>query len=453
MRGTAAIVPAIAAALVSYAILGTQDDKAAPASRPDAQRSDRPVVVLTGNEHGFIRPCGCSKPALGGVHRRAHVIAELRKTEPKLAPVSLGEFLNESNREQELKFDAFLRSLTEMEYAGFVPGAGEFRLGKRLVVDGRGMTPVPFVVANAEYEGEPPFEKSVKLGDTGGVLVGLVATLPPEYGVKVSPAADALRAEAAKAGDAAFILVGYNGPVEDLERLAAAVPEALRPRTVFAVPGFADVPVPLAPVLGMPVVSPGMKGKAIGVLRPGSHPLYESRILEEALPGLPSVEAILEDYRKSVKDDALMKNVAKTPAPDAYVGDKKCAECHKEAYETLLTTPHQRAVKSLAKTHDDFDPECVRCHVTGWAMQGGFVDYETTPVHKNVNCEACHGPGAAHSAKPEVKTVNGRIDKNTCLRCHDPDNSPHFKFEEYWPRIEHGLNADSRPASRSGTPK
>ena len=68
-----------------------------------------------------------------------------------------------------------------------------------------------------------------------------------------------------------------------------------------------------------------------------------------------------------------MKNVAKTPAAAGYVGDKKCAECHRDAYETLSTTPHQRAVKSLAKTNDDYDPECVRCHVTGWATQGGFV--------------------------------------------------------------------------------
>ena len=33
-----------------------------------------------------------------------------------------------------------------------------------------------------------------------------------------------------------------------------------------------------------------------------------------------------------------------------------------------------------------------------------------------------------------------------CVKCHDPDNSPHFKFEEYWPRVEHGLDkAATRP--------
>ena len=90
-------------------------------------------------------------------------------------------------------------------------------------------------------------------------------------------------------------------------------------------------------------------------------------------------------------------------------------------------------MKSLAKTNDDYDPECVRCHVTGWATQGAFADYDSTPAHKNVNCEACHGPGAPHSNNPEVKTLAGKVDQNTCLRCHDPDNSPQFKFESTGP--------------------
>ena len=25
-----------------------------------------------------------------------------------------------------------------------------------------------------------------------------------------------------------------------------------------------------------------------------------------------------------------------------------------------------------------------------------------------------------------------------CLKCHDTDNDPHFKFEKYWPNIIHG---------------
>jgi hypothetical protein len=323
-----------------------------------------------------------------------------------------------------------------MEYAAFVPGAGEFKLGKRFLSDARGMTPVPFVAANAGYPDEPPFEKSAKLAETGGVLIGLVAPLPPELGVTMTPAAEALAAEIKAHDDAAFVLVGYNGPAEDLAKIAEAVPEDRRARTTFAIPGIADTPIALPPVLGMSVLTTGSKGRSIGLFRPGSARPYEALRLEESRPGLPAVDAILEGYRKSVREEGLMKNVAKTPAAAGYVGDKKCSECHLEAHEKLITTPHQRAVKSLKETHDEYDPECIRCHVTGWAMQGAFVDFETTPVHMNVNCEACHGPGAEHS-KNQAKTLPGRIDATTCVRCHDPDNSPQFKFEKYWPRIEH----------------
>lgn len=424
--------------VVCCVVVFTQDDRGAPAPAPaqPAAKSDLPLVVLTGNEHGFIRPCGCSKPALGGVHRRANAIAELKKTEPRIAAVSLGEFLNESNRQQEIKFESFLLSLTEMEYAAFVPGAGEFKLGKRFLSDARGMTPVPFVVANASFTGEPAFEKSARLGETGGVVIGLVAALPPELGVTVTPAAAALAAEAKTAQSAAFLVVAYNGPVDDVAGLAASIPEDARKKTTFVVPGVADVPVTLTPVLGMPVVTCGMKGRSIGLLRPLAGRPYDSLRLEEARPGTPAVDAILEAYRKTILDEGLMKSVARTPSTARYVGDKRCAECHQEAFDKLITTPHQRAIKSLKETHDESDPECTRCHVTGWATESGFVDFESTPSHMNVNCEACHGPGSEH-ANNQAKTLGGKIDATTCVRCHDPDNSPQFKFDKYWPRIEH----------------
>ena len=29
------------------------------------------------------------------------------------------------------------------------------------------------------------------------------------------------------------------------------------------------------------------------------------------------------------------------------------------------------------------------------------------------------------------------VERNTCVKCHDHDNSPAFKFDEYWSQIEH----------------
>ena len=34
-----------------------------------------------------------------------------------------------------------------------------------------------------------------------------------------------------------------------------------------------------------------------------------------------------------------------------------------------------------------------RCHVVAYNEDGGYIDMELTPELKDVQCEACHGPG------------------------------------------------------------
>ena len=99
-------------------------------------------------------------------------------------------------------------------------------------------------------------------------------------------------------------------------------------------------------------------------------------------------------------------------------------------------TRHERAFESLVKTGDQFDPECVQCHVTGWGETKGYLGPERTPQLLHVTCEACHGPGGAHVETQET-TPNGKLGPTSCIRCHDPDNSPRFSFEKYWPKMKH----------------
>lgn len=396
-----------------------------------------PLVVLTGNEKGFIRPCGCSKPKLGGIDRRAHAIGELRKKSPDLALVSTGELVDGGGRQQELKLDAFFMAMSAMNYTAFVPGAGDFRVGARALTEKRSLASFPFVLANAEVADAPPFEAQIKLGATGGVLVGLVEPMAPETGVKTSPAAEALRREAAKAGDPAFLLVVYNGPDEHLEALAASVPEALRAKTLFATPGHADAPLEAPKAAGgMPVVNAGAKGRALGLVRPGSKPLVESVVLEEKLPVDATAASILDGYRTAVREENLVTQLNRIAGPAKYVGDGRCKDCHAQTHDDLVDTKHQKAFATLVASKDERDPECVKCHVTGWGVNGGYVDADETPERRDVDCEQCHGPGSDHVMKL-AKTPGGKVDAKTCVKCHDPDNSPQFKFETYWPKIVH----------------
>ena len=414
-----------------------QDGKPLPPQPPaPIPKFDGPVVVLTGNERGFIRPCGCSKPKLGGIDRRAHAIAKLREKNPRLAAVSTGGLIAEGGRQQELKLDAFLVALSAMNYAAFVPGPDDFKIGAQALVERKGMCSFPMVLANAKV-GETAFDGQAKLGDTGGVVVGLIEPMAPVTGVVVTSAAEALTRELKTCGEAAFVLVVYNGPQDHLEALADAVPEALRAKTTFAIPGHADMPIEMPKsAKGVPVVVPGGKGRAIGLFLPGKKPLFDSYTLVEKLPVDDAAAEILGSYRRFVREENLVTALNRTKAKAGYVGDGKCKECHAQAHDDLADTKHQKAMETLEKSGDDRDPECVKCHVTGWALDGGYVDLDKTPERKDIDCEQCHGPGSDHVASL-AKTPGGKVDQATCIKCHDPDNSPQFKFETYWPKIVH----------------
>ena len=99
--------------------------------------------------------------------------------------------------------------------------------------------------------------------------------------------------------------------------------------------------------------------------------------------------------------------------------------------------------------------------MTGWnpeeylRFESGFINEEfaADDAEKQLQgllagnqCENCHGPGSRHveyieadnreAAIKEVKVTLLQTEQ-TCIRCHDGDNSPGFKFEEYWKEVEH----------------
>ena len=144
------------------------------------------------------------------------------------------------------------------------------------------------------------------------------------------------------------------------------------------------------------------------------------------------------------------------------------------ASEEFEKTPHSHATQTLVDLDPprQFDPECLSCHVTGWAPQeyfpyaSGFLSLNETPHLTDNGCENCHGPGQSHVAAEsgEVDADDAEIERlraamrltilenegnkdgqvykeavvvKMCMQCHDEDNSPDFDFQEYWPKVEH----------------
>lgn len=113
----------------------------------------------------------------------------------------------------------------------------------------------------------------------------------------------------------------------------------------------------------------------------------------------------------------------------SYVGATQCEPCHSDISAGYQTTRHAKAIDSLKKSGQENLPACVKCHVTGFEQDGGFIDYDLTPEMAGIQCEACHGPGSNHIADPTSDMIkNGGPE--LCRQCHTEKQDPKFNFEE-----------------------
>ena len=54
----------------------------------------------------------------------------------------------------------------------------------------------------------------------------------------------------------------------------------------------------------------------------------------------------------------------------SYVGNEACGDCHHDAVDFWKTTVHAQAWKTLVDRGQQFDYDCIGCHVTGWEQAG-----------------------------------------------------------------------------------
>lgn len=114
-----------------------------------------------------------------------------------------------------------------------------------------------------------------------------------------------------------------------------------------------------------------------------------------------------------------------------YVGYTACQPCHQKLVDGWKTTRHANAFENLKTQGAEKQgiPGCFRCHVVGFEKDGGYIDMQLTPELKDVQCEACHGPGRAHVESGGDKTrIVGRPGADSCRVCHTPGQDKNFNF-------------------------
>ncbi|MFP2910379.1 multiheme c-type cytochrome, partial [Pyxidicoccus sp. 3LFB2] len=180
--------------------------------------------------------------------------------------------------------------------------------------------------------------------------------------------------------------------------------------------------------------------------------------LESSLPSHPDAQALVAAYDADVGKMNLAwakEHGQDCPAPKkgqaAFVGNEPCRTCHEDAFPVWEKSKHHHAWETLEEVGKQFHLNCVSCHVTGWEQPGGVCRLDKVAGREDVGCESCHGPGSEHADAPSTDNITGAPGAAVCVTCHNPENSPHFDFATYLPRIlgpGHGKPANAqKPAT------
>ena len=88
------------------------------------------AVVLSGEQHGYLQPCGCSEPQKGGLPRRFNMIQSLRQRGWPVVAGDLGDIAQGSGphtviKQTLLKYRKSMEALRLLDYSGVGIGANE----------------------------------------------------------------------------------------------------------------------------------------------------------------------------------------------------------------------------------------------------------------------------------------------------------------------------------------
>ncbi len=181
----------------------------------------------------------------------------------------------------------------------------------------------------------------------------------------------------------------------------------------------------------------------------GSFCRYQNTFIamETSIPEDKAVQAIVDRTRREVnkinrqrqqqlrqrRERQRQTTNTKQTGPFANMaGSRICKECHPAQATFYLQTDHAKAWQTLVNKDQQYNPDCVICHITLPTYKRtptGQEEYLTNIPDKlqGVGCEACHGPSLKHSLDPE-NIIPGRPVESTCVQCHTPKRDKTFNF-------------------------
>lgn len=446
-------------------------------------------IIFTGEENGYLEPCGCSEKEIGGLSKRHTLIKQLKDSGQNYALLSLGDLSKEIGRQSEIKMETILNALDRMGYIAHNIGEKDINMGLELLGYLSQISNVNFISSNInlqELNIKPYVIQEIKTEETV-LRVGILGILSPnllgdgyQY-IETKDPVESLKPLLAELKEKTDILVLLShAEIDYSQELAETFPEF---DLVISGHGIDEPDLYIKKVGNTYVIPVGEKGKYLGkitfpleyslkeqafqMVNQSQHrkvltqeklkhyglldyysknintnintkgPYIEIVSLDERYGDSPEIKDLLKIYQQRLKDEELVKNVFKSDPPSglAFIGNDDCAICHNKIFKHWGETHHASAYETLVKAEHENDPECLSCHTIGMHYTTGFETIETTPKMKGVGCESCHGPGSDH--KLTLSKDYGKAGEEVCMACHEAEHSPKFQFKEYWQKITH----------------
>lgn len=478
----------------TFALAQNQQNQLKSAASP-ANSSPLLHLFYIGKRQSQMIPCGCRTKQVGGLPYEAPLYAKygdapsVRVDAGEWASIGVGQ-----RPELSMQTRFLLRGLARLGLDAVNVGLTDIELSAEYFKDFSQQYPkeIPnFVSANIFLKDQPGqhafhTERIIKrkLADGREITIGITgaAALHSAYKGLTQPAANA----PAQVETSSYVA---RQPKECLKPILAQ----LRPKVdilIVLLAGDLTSSVEVAkafPQIDYLIVNGGYKdplsamegkvhilcvqnnmGKELGLANLAWNPT-QKWFLKDAITSLPVAKDLKPDagYLALINEFKLATRKLEVKLPPdnvqrVYSGVVNCADCHKGPFKQWQATRHAHALVTLVNKGQEYNPECLKCHTTGFRQFNGFYAYSHIDSQQmfNVQCEVCHGPAQEHMetqmqlvSRPESwmskadyqallkrakKTMpQKKVPESVCLKCHTPENDNHFVYSTKLPKIAH----------------
>ncbi|MDH5300527.1 MAG: multiheme c-type cytochrome [Gammaproteobacteria bacterium] len=404
------------------------------------------TVIYSGNLDGELEPCGCSETGnFGGILRRVTVLDELREKNSPFFLLSAGGLIVNEAPQDKNKSEYIFKGFAALNYDAIGVQHNDLAFGAPFMQQAK----LPWTVSNSQISDIPAF-RDIRKGDTSLRFFQWMS--PAEHSTVDNTPVDASSAAINRLSQQLqqarqqqqLTLVASTLTLDEAKKiLPLALIDLLIIKANYEIYGE---PQKIGDTI---VLQPGSRGMRLGRLE---LQISNGRVLSFkhdviAMPNTIADAPRMHDWYVAYNNAAaeffkakIAKQKNLKDSDKLFAGAQACQSCHRSAYETWQKSKHAEAYYKLMDVEKGYDPDCVGCHVLGLDKPGGFLDPMLTEDMMHVQCENCHGAAKAHvNSGGQTKTSNHDWKaSDRCAQCHVQKHSPQFKFDQYWPRIQHG---------------